>query len=74
MGFSRQEYWSGVPLPSPASMFWLPAIVNSAAMNNEIHGVHTILVCSVYMPRIITTGSYGAFISSFFMESPYRIP
>ena len=23
MGFSRQEYWSGVPLPSPASMFWL---------------------------------------------------
>ena len=20
MGFSRQEYWSGVPLPSPGSM------------------------------------------------------
>ena len=23
MGFSRQEYWSGVPLPSPL-LFWLP--------------------------------------------------
>jgi len=23
MGFSRQEYWSGVPLPSPPLPFWL---------------------------------------------------
>ena len=22
MGFSRQEYWSGVPLPSPMKMWW----------------------------------------------------
>ena len=22
MGFSRQEYWSGVPLPSPDSLLW----------------------------------------------------
>ena len=22
MGFSRQEYWSGVPLPSPLSGYW----------------------------------------------------
>jgi len=24
MGFSRQEYWSGVPLPSPISLTYLP--------------------------------------------------
>ena len=24
MGFSRQEYWSGVPLPSPRSDCWQP--------------------------------------------------
>ena len=24
MGFSRQEYWSGLPLPSPISSRWLP--------------------------------------------------
>ena len=23
MGFSRQEYWSGVPLPSPENVDWL---------------------------------------------------
>ena len=24
MGFSRQEYWSGVPLPSPGNIYTLP--------------------------------------------------
>ena len=23
MGFSRQEYWSGLPLPSPTNIFWI---------------------------------------------------
>ena len=27
MGFSRQEYWSGVPLPSPRLVNFLPATV-----------------------------------------------
>ena len=27
MGFSRQEYWSGVPLPSPVPCFSLPSAV-----------------------------------------------
>ena len=31
MGFSRQEYWSGVPLPSPLGYFYVSAVVNSAA-------------------------------------------
>ena len=26
MGFSRQEYWSGVPLPSPIPCLWRPSI------------------------------------------------
>ena len=29
MGFSRQEYWSGVPLPSPKEIIlWIPKCVN----------------------------------------------
>ena len=30
MGFSRQEYWSGVPLPSPD--FWLLDIINNSEL------------------------------------------
>ena len=26
MGFSRQKYWSGVPLPSPEELGWLQSI------------------------------------------------
>jgi len=28
MGFSRQEYWSGVPLPSPVPLYWCIYIYN----------------------------------------------
>ena len=31
MGFSRQEYWSGVPLPSP----WIKCLVTSKLVNPE---------------------------------------
>jgi len=27
MGFSRQEYWSGVPLPSPDRIITIPKII-----------------------------------------------
>ena len=51
MGFSRQEYWSGVPLPSPyiilyiiysyidghLGYFHILAVVNSATMNIAVH-------------------------------------
>ena len=72
MGFSRQEYWSGVPLPFFS--FHVLAIVNSAAMNNGIHVVFSILVSLGYMPRSGIAGSYGGFIPSFFKESPYHLP
>ena len=35
MGFSRQEYWSGVPLPSPGNMLELE---NSGAHPSKEHG------------------------------------
>ena len=71
MGFSRQEYWSGLPLPSPEwlaiafSGFLVLAIVNSAAVSNGIHVSFSILVSSGYMPRSGIAGSYGGFIPSF---------
>ena len=45
--------------------FHVLAIVNSAAMNNEIHVSFSILVSSGYMPRSGIAGSYGDFIPSF---------
>ena len=46
--------------------FHVLAIVNSAAMNNEIHMSFSILVSSGYMPRSGIAGSYGGFIPVFF--------
>ena len=45
--------------------FHVLAIVNSAAVNNEIHVSFSILVSSGYMPRSWIAGSYGGFIPSF---------
>ena len=41
MGCSRQEYWSGVPLPSPwftASLYIIPKIWNSLIVHQEMNG------------------------------------
>ena len=35
MGFSRQEYWSAVPLPSPSSLAELSQITNYCLLINE---------------------------------------
>ena len=32
MGFSRQEYWSGLPLPSP---IWVPICIQTTAPNDD---------------------------------------
>ena len=45
--------------------FHVLAIVNSAAVNNEIHVFFSILVSTGYMPRSGTAGSFGGFIPSF---------
>ena len=45
--------------------FHVLSVVNSAAMNNEIHVSLSILVSLGYMPRSGIAGSYGGFIPSF---------
>ena len=54
--------------------FSVLAIVNSAAMNNEVHVSFSVLVSSGCMPRSGIAGSYGDFIPSFLKESPYHLP
>ena len=42
MGFSRQEYWSGVPLPSPQSLKSCPKIcylINCSSPGSSVHGI-----------------------------------
>ena len=46
--------------------FHVMAIINSAAMDIEVHVSLSDLVSSVYMPRSGIAGSYGSSISSFF--------
>ena len=54
--------------------FHVLATVNSAAMNNGIHMSLSILVSSGHMPMSGIAGSYGGFIPSFLIESPYHLP
>ena len=54
-----------VYVPQLLYPFHVLAIVNSAAMNSEIHVSFSILFSSGYMPRSGIAGSYGGFIPSF---------
>ena len=45
--------------------FHVLAIVNSAAVNHEVHVSFPAMVSSGYMPRSGIAGSYGSFIPSF---------
>ena len=55
--------------------FHVLAIVNSAAMNIEVHVSFSILISSGYMLRSGIAGSYGGFIPNcFFKESTYFLP
>ena len=45
--------------------FHVQAVVNSAAVNNEMHVSFSIFVSSGCMPRNGIAGSYGRFITSF---------
>ena len=38
MGFSRQEYWSGLPLPSPEEPPYMPAILKQLKLNWQALG------------------------------------
>ena len=37
MGFPRQEYWSGVPLPSPYTIYHIPYIYTHIYMHTHTH-------------------------------------
>ena len=56
-------------LPSPG-WFYILAIVDSAAMNSEMH-VSSILVSSGFKPRSGIAVSYGGFIFSFLRNSDF---
>ena len=53
--------------------FYVLAIVNSAAMNIEVHVSFSILVSSGYIPTSGIGRSYGGFIPGFCKESPYHL-
>ena len=53
MEFSRQEYWSGLPFPSP---FHVLAIVNSASVNTGVHVSFTGSVSSGICLEVVLLG------------------
>ena len=55
-------------------VFHVPAIVNSTAMNIEVHVSLSILFSSVCLPSSGIAGSYGSSISRFLKESPHCSP
>ena len=52
--------------------FYVPAIVNSAAMNTGVHTSLSILVSLVCIPSSGIAGSYGSSISSF-VRNPHTL-
>ena len=46
LGFSRQEYWSGVPVPSPK--LTLPTLLNRAKDHTEQHSTKTVTSKNVH--------------------------
>ena len=49
MGFSRQEYWSGVPLPSPVEGSWqFPIVFTDLIPGSEAYLLHILMETSVY--------------------------
>ena len=60
-----------IPLMMGIGCLHVLAIINSAAMNIEVHVSFQIMVSSGYMPRSGIAESYGSSIFSFFKELPY---
>jgi len=57
LGFSRQEYWSGLPFPSPIGMY----------ISFQIN----VLIFYSHIPSSGIAGSYSSSIFSFCEECPY---
>ena len=56
MGFSRQEYWSGVPLPSPIYLIRVPQMEESQKLFEEI--ILFNLIIGVIVIFVNSLGSY----------------
>ena len=52
MGFSRQEYWSGVPLPSLLTWFMNPWIPCDSPLPRQFHPASSHCMLSSYLPVI----------------------
>ena len=70
IGFSRQEYWSGLPFPSPGNLpdpgieLWFPALQADCLPSDYqtkigVHVYFQIRVFSRYMPKCGIIGSYS---------------
>ena len=74
MVYMYHSFLIHLPVDGHLDCFHVLAIINSAAMNIEVHVSLSDLVSSVCMPRSGIAGSYGSSISSFFKESPHCSP
>ena len=57
MGFSRQEYWSGVPLPSP--FHWLASLVIRPIMGPWYHALRRAYTSGVFFPNMHNNSIYS---------------
>ena len=64
MGFARQEYWSGVPLPSPIYMAYSPIIGNRSWFLSLFHNVFSL--SNYKLSSIICFSDITYFLSAFF--------
>ena len=70
MGFSRQEYWSGVPLPSPTSYLfytWYCTYVNAAFLIHPFLSYPAVSTSSLHLHLYFFPANN--FISTIFLDS-----
>ena len=64
MGFSRQEYWSGVPLPSPAALLTSLQYTGRALLTCPCSFSSTITFYMAFPPQISFSYFYSCFLPS----------
>ena len=75
MGFSRQEYWSGVPLPSPAELrpndklisFKFCSFISSISVSQSICCIYMLFLKLCFIFYNINVGKVYIFIINFFL-------
>ena len=68
MGFSRQEYWSGVPLPSPYSWAWH----KNSVIQPLVSSIFSLLPLPASLsPNIYSTGATSNSLETTFVLFPF---